>query len=150
MKQQAGMTIIVKTVTRLMVWIMLVYGMYLILHGHLTPGGGFGGGVILALAFLCIFLAYGRTYTEEWLNIKLLHQAESAAILLFLVVGLLGVTAGGVFLTNFLYHGELFSLVSAGTIPILNILIGVKVGVSLFLAVWVLSDPHLLEEGGDM
>ena len=38
MKQQAGMTIIVKTVTRLMVWIMLVYGMYLILHGHLTPG----------------------------------------------------------------------------------------------------------------
>jgi multicomponent Na+:H+ antiporter subunit B len=64
-------------------------------------------------------------------------------------VGLLGIITGGVFLANFLSHGTLFSLVSAGTIPVLNILIGVKVGISLFLAVWVLSDPELLE-GGDM
>lgn len=149
MNQPAGMTLIVKTVTRLMVWMMLLYGMYLILHGHLTPGGGFGGGVIIALAFLCIFLAYGRAYTEEWLRIRMLHHAESAAILLFLVVGVLGFAAGGAFLANFLSHGTLFNLASAGTIPILNILIGVKVGVSLFLAVWVLSDPHL-QEGGDM
>ncbi len=148
MKHQAGMTLIVKTVTRLMVWMMLLYGMYLILHGHLTPGGGFGGGVIIALAFLSIFLAYGRAYTGEWLHIRMLNHAESAAILLFLVVGVLGLIFGGAFLANFLSHGTLFKLVSAGTIPILNILIGVKVGGSLFLAVWVLSDPDLLE-GGD-
>ena len=42
MNHHAGMTLIVKTVTRVMVWMMLLYGMYLILHGHLTPGGGFG------------------------------------------------------------------------------------------------------------
>ena len=83
------------------------------------------------------------------MNIEVLHHTESAAILLFLLVGLLGITAGGAFLANFLSHGTLFSLVSAGTIPILNILIGVKVGISLFLAVWVISDPELLE-GGDM
>lgn len=149
MNHPAGMTLIVKTVTRVMVWMMLLYGMYLVLHGHLTPGGGFGGGVIFALAFLCIFLAYGRVYTEKWLNIKMLHHTESASILLFLVVGILGLAAGGAFLANFLSHGTLFNLVSAGTIPILNILIGIKVGISLFLAVWVLSDPELLE-GGDM
>lgn len=149
MNQTAGMTLIVKTVTRVMVWMMLLYGMYLILHGHLTPGGGFGGGVIIALAFLCIFLAYGRSYTEEWLQIRLLHHAESGAILLFLIVGILGFAFGGAFLANFLSHGTLFNLVSAGTIPVLNILIGVKVGLSLFLAVWVLSDPHL-QEGGDI
>lgn len=149
MKHPAGMTLIVKTVTRVMVWMMLLYGMYIILHGHLTPGGGFGGGVIIALAFLCIFLAYGRAYTEEWLHIRALHQAESVAILLFLVAGMLGLALGGAFLANFLSHGTLFNLVSGGTIPILNILIGVKVGVSLFLAVWVLSSPDLLE-GGDM
>ena len=149
MKHPAGMTLIVKTVTRVMVWMMLLYGMYLVLHGHLTPGGGFGGGVIFALAFLSIFLAYGRAYTGEWLHIRALNHAESAAILLFLVVGVLGLSFGGAFLANFLSHGTLFNLVSAGTIPILNILIGVKVGSSLFLAVWVLSDPDLLE-GGDM
>ncbi len=149
MNNKEGMTLIVKTVTRIMVWMMLLYGIYLILHGHLTPGGGFGGGVIIALAFLSIFLAYGRNHTEEWLNIKALHQGEAAAIVLFLVVGLLGITAGGLFLANFLPHGQLFNLLSAGTIPILNILIGIKVGASLFLAVWVLSDPHL-DEGGEI
>ena len=149
MNQTAGMTLIVKTVTRVMVWMMLLYGMYLILHGHLTPGGGFGGGVIIALAFLCIFLAYGRSYTEEWLHIRILHHAESGAILLFLFIGILGFVSGGTFLANFLSHGTLFNLVSAGTIPVLNILIGVKVGLSLFLAVWVLSEPHL-QEGGDI
>ena len=84
MKNQTGMTIIVKTVTRIILWIILVYGIYIILHGHLTPGGGFGGGVIIALAFLSILLAYGRGYTAEWLNINFLHEFEASSILLFL------------------------------------------------------------------
>ena len=149
MKESAGMTLIVKTVTRFMVWMMLLYGMYLILHGHLTPGGGFGGGVIIALSLLSIFLAYGRSYTEKWLDIESLHAGEAAAILLFLIVGILGLAAGGIFLLNFIPSGRLFSLASAGTMPMLNILIGIKVGASLFLAVWVLSDPHL-DEGGEL
>jgi len=149
MKESAGMTLIVKTVTRFMVWMMLLYGMYLILHGHLTPGGGFGGGVIIALSLLSIFLAYGRSHTEKWLDIESLHAGEAAAVLLFLIVGILGLAAGGIFLFNFIPSGRLFSLASAGTIPVLNILIGIKVGASLFLAVWVLSDPHL-DEGGEL
>ena len=63
MKNDAGMTVIVKTITRVILWMILLYGFYIILHGHLTPGGGFGGGVIIALAFLSILLAYGREYT---------------------------------------------------------------------------------------
>lgn len=148
MNNNAGMTVIVKTVTRLIVWMILLYGMYLILHGHLTPGGGFGGGVILALAFLSIMLAYGHEYTSKWLNLKLMHDVESAAVLLFLVMGIIGVAVGGSFLVNFLSHGSLFKLLSAGTIPILNILIGIKVGLSLFLVVWALAELHI-EKGGD-
>ena len=41
MQQNDGMTFIVKTVTRISVWMILLYGFYIILHGHLTPGGGF-------------------------------------------------------------------------------------------------------------
>jgi multicomponent Na+:H+ antiporter subunit B len=52
----------------------------------------------------------------------------------------LGIGMGGAFLTNFITKGELFSLISAGTIPIFNILIGVKVGMSLFLVLWVLAE----------
>ncbi|MCK4296914.1 MAG: hypothetical protein KAX28_09720, partial [Candidatus Marinimicrobia bacterium] len=39
MKQSSGMTLIVKTVTRVSVWLIILYGIYIILHGHLTPGG---------------------------------------------------------------------------------------------------------------
>lgn len=144
-----GMTVIVKTVTRLILWMILVYGIYLILHGHLTPGGGFGGGVVIALSFLSMMLAYGHEYTSKWLNIKRLHDIESISVLLFLVVGILGIAFGGAFLVNFISHGTLFNLLSAGTIPILNILIGIKVGISLFLVVWVLAELHI-EKGEDV
>lgn len=149
MNDTQGMTLIVKTITRVIIWMIMVYGIYLILHGHLTPGGGFGGGVVIALAFLSIMLAYGRDYTAKWLNMRLLHDLEASSVLLFLVIGIIGIGVGGAFLVNFFGHGTLFHLLSAGTIPILNILIGIKVGVSLFLVVWVLAELHT-EKGEDV
>ncbi|MGE5401583.1 MAG: MnhB domain-containing protein [Ignavibacteriales bacterium] len=137
--QNKGMTLIVKTVTRITVWLIILYGFYIILHGHLTPGGGFGGGVIIALALLNVLLAFGRDFTGKWLNIKLLQDIEASTATLFLIVGILGFASGGAFLANFLSHGSLFRLISSGTILPLNIIIGIKVGMSLFLVVWVLS-----------
>jgi len=139
MKTNNGMTLIVKTVTRVSVWLIILYGLYIILHGHLTPGGGFGGGVIIALALLNVLLAYGKTFTENWLNMNTLHRIEASSIMLFLIMGILGIFAGNGFLANFLSQGNLFSLASAGTIPLFNILIGIKVGMSLFLVIWALS-----------
>jgi len=148
-KSDQGMTVVVKTVTRVSVWVILMYGIYIVFHGHLTPGGGFQGGVILALAFLNVLLAYGRDFTGDWLNIGFLNRVESGSITLFLIIGILGLLIGGGFLANFIGHGELFRLVSAGTIPLLNIAIGAKVAMSLFLVIWVLS--HLqLEEGEEI
>ncbi|MGE5682773.1 MAG: MnhB domain-containing protein [Bacillota bacterium] len=143
--QSNGMTLIVKTVTRVTVWLIILYGFYIILHGHLTPGGGFGGGVIIALALLNVLLAFGRDYTGKWLNIKLLQDIESSTATLFLVVGILGFASGGAFLANFLSRGTLFRLISSGTILPLNIIIGIKVGMSLFLAVWALSAVNTSE-----
>ncbi len=147
MKQQPGMTLIVKTITRVILWMIVLYGIYIILHGHLTPGGGFGGGVILALAFLSMLLAYGRERIGQWLKLQLLHDLEASSVLLFLVIGIIGLAAGSAFLANFLTKGALFNLVSAGTIPLLNIIIGIKVALSLFLVVWALA--HLNIEEGD-
>lgn len=139
MKTDKGMSLIVKTVTRISAWLIILYGLYIIIHGHLTPGGGFGGGVVIALAFLNVMLAYGKEFTEKWLNFDLLHDIEASSITLFLVMGILGISMGGAFLANFLLKGKLFDLLSAGTIPVLNILIGIKVGISLFLVVWILA-----------
>ncbi len=139
MNDKKGMTLIVKTVSRLSVWLILLYGMYIILHGHLTPGGGFGGGVIIALAFLNILLAYGKDFTQSWINIHAFERFESLSALLFLIIGIVGIATGVSFLFNFLQHGSLFHLLSAGTIPVLNIIIGIKVSLSLFLVIWVLA-----------
>ena len=126
MNKTEGMTVIVKTVTRLTVWIILLYGFYIIMHGHLTPGGGFAGGVILALALLNVMLAYGHKFTGEWLNIHSLEHVEAASALLFLIIGIIGIFAGGSFLINFMSHGKLFHILSAGTIPLLNLVIDRK------------------------
>jgi len=147
MKQSSGMTLIVKTVTRVSVWLIILYGIYIILHGHLTPGGGFAGGVIIALAFLNLMLAYGKDFIKKWVNISFLHDIESSSAALFLAIGILGIVFSGYFLANFLGHGKLFDLYSAGTIPILNIIIGAKVSMGLFVVVWALSIFHI-DKGG--
>lgn len=59
-KRDAGMTFIVKTVTRLTLGFILLYGIYIAVNGHNSPGGGFAGGVIVALSFIHIMLAFGK------------------------------------------------------------------------------------------
>lgn len=54
------MTLIVKTVTRLTLGFIFLYGVYVTLNGHASPGGGFAGGVIVALSFVHIMLAFGK------------------------------------------------------------------------------------------
>ena len=136
----SGMTLIIKTVSRLIVGLIFLYGIYIILHGHLSPGGGFGGGVVLALGFLAILLAYGREETQKWLRLGFLKDLERASPLLFLGVGLLGLAMGSAFLANVLSKGRLFTLLSSGIILPLNVIIGLKVGLSLFLVVLAMAE----------
>jgi multisubunit Na+/H+ antiporter MnhB subunit len=136
----AGMTLIIKTVSRLIVGLIFLYGIYIILHGHISPGGGFGGGVVLALGLLAILLAYGREETQKWLRLGLLKDLERASPLLFLGVGLLGSAMGSAFLANVLSKGRLFALLSSGIILPLNVIIGLKVGLSLFLVVLAMAE----------
>ena len=145
----AGMTLIIKTVCRLLVGLILLYGIYIILHGHLSPGGGFGGGVVLALGLLAVLLAYGREETLKWLRLGLLKDLEQAGPLVFLLVGLAGVAWGGAFLANILSKGRLFALLSSGIILPLNIVIGLKVGLSLFLVVLAMAEFDLDKGAGE-
>lgn len=127
-----GMTLIVKTITRLTVGLILLYGIYILLHGHVSPGGGFAGGVIVALSFIHLMLAFGK---ETALNKMSKAQAsffESIGAIMFLTIAILGFT-GGYFFTNFFANkGEPFKLFSAGIIPLCNIAISLKVGAGLF------------------
>lgn len=144
MYSDRGMTLIVKQVTKLVVGFILLYSVYLILFGHLSPGGGFVGGVTLACGFILIVLAFGKDYFNEHIigdySIKIY---DCLGALAFLIIALLGYT-GGSFFSNILVGEQSdFTLFSAGTILLSNIAIGVKVGACLlgvFLLLSVFSD----------
>ncbi|MBU1863811.1 MAG: hypothetical protein KKH94_09135 [Candidatus Omnitrophica bacterium] len=126
-----GMSLIVKTITRFTVGLILLYGIYIVLHGHVSPGGGFAGGVIIALSFIHLMLAYGKEVALKKVSKSMTSLFESIGALLFLSIALLGFT-GGYFFLNFIDKGKPFTLFSAGIIPLCNIAISLKVGAGLF------------------
>ena len=130
-EHEKGMSIIVKTITRLTVGLILLYGIYILSHGHISPGGGFAGGVIIALSFIHLMLAYGKEVALKKLSKGVALFFDSIGALLFLSIAFLGFT-GGYFFLNFLSKGEPFKLFSAGIIPLCNIAISFKVGAGLF------------------
>ena len=96
---------------------VVLFGLYLVVHGHLTPGGGFQGGVVLATAALLVYLS-GEYVTLRRVSPELVTDlAESAGAASYVAVGLLGVAAGTVFLANVLPLGQPGELVSAGIVP---------------------------------
>ena len=85
-----GMTLIVKTVTKLTLGFILLYAIYITLNGHMAPGGGFAGGVITALALVHIMLAFGKEISLKWLHAYTLRIVMAAGAILFLC----GITLG--------------------------------------------------------
>lgn len=145
----SGMSSIVKTVTRWVSPFIFAFGIYIALTGHLTPGGGFPGGVIIAGCFILITLAHGKYTTFGLFNLKSSSITDSLATLSFLCMGLLGYVFGGAFLTNFIHSGfpgNSFRLLSGGNMPIINLAIGFKVGASLFAVFVYLALFRAIEE----
>ena len=98
----------------------LVLGLWIVAHGYVTPGGGFQGGVILASAFLLVWLAGSyRTY-RRLTPIPLVELGEGTGAGGYMVIGLAALLIGDAFLHNLLPHGVAGKLSSGGSIPLLN------------------------------
>lgn len=106
---------------------LIMLGIYIILHGHLTPGGGFQGGAILAAAFFVPILASPASP----LNHRLSSTIEGIAGAAFIIIGLVALFAKGEFLAPMLGTGEIGQLFSAGSLPLLYMAVGLKVGAEL-------------------
>lgn len=114
----------------------VVVGIYVVAHGHLSPGGGFQGGVVLATGLHLLYLAGDYPALRRLRPERVFEVSEAAAAAGYVVLGLVGLAATGMFLVNLLPYGELGKLASAGTVPLLNAAVGVEVasGVVLLLA----------------
>ena len=106
----------------------LVYSLYVVLHGHLSPGGGFQGGVLMAGVVALLYLGHGYEETVSALSYRTLHEGEGFASVVYVALALMGAAVGAQFCQNILYtHGSVGDLYSAGTIFWMNVTVGVKV-----------------------
>src|SRR4051794_1427910 len=110
----------VRALTLLVVPVALVLGLYVIAHGHLTPGGGFQGGVVVSAAFVCVFLGVEYQSFHVLGRAKPWEMVEGVGAAGFVGLGLLSLALGLSFLENFLPLGNWGRLTSAGSIPVVN------------------------------
>jgi multicomponent Na+:H+ antiporter subunit B len=122
------MSIIVQSGAKILFPMIFLFGVYVFIHGHLTPGGGFQGGTIIATAYLMMFLSY----SDFKINHSVFKSIESLSGLSFIIVGLVGLITTGVFLKlNLIPMGVFNTLFSGGLIPVVYIIVGFKVGSEL-------------------
>jgi len=150
------MTPIVTTIAALLFPFVIVFSFYVIMHGHLTPGGGFQGGAIGASAIVMLIVAYGVKEIYKKTGDETLSIFESIGGLIFVLVGIIGFIMASSFLYNFLVGKPLFGdippfgsnpgeLNTGGILPILNIAVGMKVIGGLASVILIMA---LATEGG--
>ena len=130
-------------ISRKLVPYILLFGLYLISFGHLSPGGGFQGGVVLASGVIVLALSRGTSSVQRIFPREKLNLTEILMLFAFIIMGIGGLIAGRYFLGNFLWLGKAGEIPSAGFIFFLNIIIGLKVGAGMILVCF-----YLLREGG--
>jgi multicomponent Na+:H+ antiporter subunit B len=112
---------------------LLILGGYIVLQGHLSPGGGFQGGIVLSAVALLMALSGGAGSLYRTLPRLVLEVLEAIGIGSYLAIGFVGVAAGRPYLTNVLPLGEAGGLLSTGTIWAINLGVGVAVAAGFTL-----------------
>lgn len=152
------MSKIVRTCADLMYPFVVIFGWYIIMHGHLTPGGGFQGGAVVATGAALVIVAYSYQEITSLLKKAVFIAQESTGLLLFIGAGLGGMVLGFPFFFNWLANsGSLFGmsvpygpnsgeLNTAGFLPLMNIAVGIEVWGGLTLVIlYLLSGVEKME-----
>ena len=105
----------------------VLVGLYVVIHGHQTPGGGFQGGVILATALLLVYLADTYVTLLRVGPMALIEFAEALGAASLGLLGLAGLIWGASYMENVLPLGTAGELLSAGTIPLSSVAVGLAV-----------------------
>lgn len=136
----------------LRVWILamtgptVLFGIYTVIHGQLTPGGGFQGGVILATAPLLLYLAESFDVFRRITSHRYLEIVEAVGAGAYGVIGLLALFRGREFMAN-IFHlgkgGNDINLFSGGTIPMINAAVGIEVTAGFVLLLYAFLQEML-------
>lgn len=138
--------VILREITTMMIPFIQMYGLYIIAHGHLSPGGGFAGGTVLAISMILYTLASGLDQSLKKIPHKVSSTMESFGATWYAAIGLVGVLRGANFLMN---RGAGVPLGRPGQLFSSGLVMIITVGVGLKVASTVLSLFHTLVEEAD-
>ncbi len=139
----------VRVLTLALVAPLVLFGVYVVIHGQLTPGGGFQGGVVLATAPLLVYLAGNLDEFKRITQPTLVEITEAVGAGGFALVGLAGVLTGAHFLQNILPFGKTGNVNSSGTILLISVLTGLEVAAGFVLALHAFLEHALeIQSGG--
>jgi multicomponent Na+:H+ antiporter subunit B len=125
---------IVKNSTRFVLGLMFLFGLYVISYGHLLPGEGFDGGMIIAGVLILCMVVYGKEQTKKgFLNLSKSLKLSIIAGIILILIGFIGVLGNKkVYFDNFLAQGDPHNLFSGGIVPICNFVLGLLVGFGFY------------------
>jgi multicomponent Na+:H+ antiporter subunit B len=139
--------IIVKTLARLLVPFVVAFALYVVMHGHHSPGGGFQGGVILAASFVLLGISHGFEQTRKRMSEKLAEVISSIGVFIYGGIGVLCLILGG----NYLDYGKLSKILQVSPAEARSLgILGVEIGVALavmavmcviFFAIYTSEEP---------
>jgi multicomponent Na+:H+ antiporter subunit B len=145
-----GEDLIIKTSVRLMVPFIQLFGLYVIVHGHYSPGGGFQGGVILGASFILLALAYDLKSSQHYMPLRMNAILSNLGPAIYVGVGALSALFGGLFLD----YSALDRLIPIGPVEwrsfgifLVEVGVGLAVMSIMLLLYWNLSSGGAMDEG---
>lgn len=149
-KQKVGDSLIIQTAVRMMVPFIQLFGLYVIVHGHYSPGGGFQGGVILGASFVLLALAFDLQTSVRHMSERANNILGNAGVLIFAGVAALCAIFGGLFLD----YSALDAIIPMGPIEwrsfgifLVEVGVGLAVMSVLVSLFWDIGSAGKMEEG---
>ncbi len=124
--------LILRGIARLLVPCILLLGMYIILNGHLSPGGGFSGGAVMGAGLILMLNAYGFRRMERFFTIRLFRAVTTCALGFYALSKAYSFFTGANHLPSVITPGTPGMIFSAGLIPYLNIAVGLVVCCTIY------------------
>ncbi|MCF4113738.1 MULTISPECIES: MnhB domain-containing protein [Dethiosulfovibrio] len=149
------LSLVARTVCDLFAWFLIIFGVYVIIHGDVTPGGGFQGGAIVGSFMALLLVAHGGDRVLEWVKTSVYWIMLFVGLMMFIGFGLRGIPEG-TFFYNFLAvphdvaktmaHGLIpFS----GTIGVMDIAVGIEVAGGLTVIILSMFRGIVLHDFAD-
>ncbi len=145
------LSLVARTVCDLFAWFLIIFGVCVIVHGDVTPGGGFQGGAIVASFMALVLVAHGGERILHWARLGVYWTFMFVGLFMFIGLGFAGMSHGTFFynylaVPHDLVAGVVHGIIPfSGTIGLMDIAVGIEVtgGLTVILLVvfrWAMSD----------